>query len=98
MVTEPSRCRIVLVFRRGRQGRSLPDLLIGGEGVSDGSGYRRSRLPFGGMRLAVRNSFRPVLRGELILESDGRVLTGSIRWHPVVQVFSFLWLTGVAVF
>jgi hypothetical protein len=50
------------------------------------------------MRLAVRNSFRPVLRGELILESDGRVLTGSIRWHPVVQVFSFLWLTGVAVF
>ena len=56
------------------------------------------RLRLTAMRLGVRNSFRPVLRGELTPASDGCVLTGTIGWHPVVRVFSFLWLTVVAVF
>jgi hypothetical protein len=46
----------------------------------------------------VRNSFRPVLRGELTPASDGCVLTGTIGWHPAVRVFNVVWLTGVAIF
>lgn len=50
------------------------------------------------MRLGGRNSFRPVLRGELTAAPDGCVLTGTFGWHPVVRVFNLLWLTGVGVF
>jgi len=56
------------------------------------------RLRLKAMSPWVRNSFRPVLRGELTPASDGCVLTGTIGWHPAVRVFIFVWLTGVAVF
>lgn len=56
------------------------------------------RLSLTAMSPWVRNSFRPVMRGELTPASDGCVLTGTIGWHPVVRVFSFVWLAGVAGF
>ena len=56
------------------------------------------RLRLTAKRPGVRNSFRPVLRGELSPASEGCVLIGTIGWHPVVRVFSFLWLSGVAAF
>jgi hypothetical protein len=56
------------------------------------------RLRLTAMRLGVRNSFSPVLRGELIPTSDGCVLIGTIGWHPAVRVFTFLWVSMWAAF
>jgi hypothetical protein len=58
----------------------------------------RGRLRLRAMRPGVRNSFRPVLRGELTPTSDGCVLIATIGWHPAVRVFNILWISTWAVF
>jgi hypothetical protein len=50
------------------------------------------------MRLGVRNSFIPVLRGELTSASDGCLLIGTIGWDPAVRVVIYLMVSVWAVF
>jgi hypothetical protein len=50
------------------------------------------------MRPGIRNSWRPVLRGELVAEDDGCRLVGKLGVHPAVRAFCAVWLTLVLSF
>jgi hypothetical protein len=50
-------------------------------------------------RGATRNSFRPVLRGQLEPDAAGCRLVGTFGWAPVVKAFVALWLgVGCCIF
>jgi hypothetical protein len=56
------------------------------------------RVRLAGRYAMVRNSWRPVARGELRPEGTGCRLTGTLRAPLPVLVFSAIWLGGVGVF
>jgi hypothetical protein len=69
----------------------------------EGSGSRvvvgsvsHGRVRLTAMRPGVRNSWRPVLRGELTAAPDGCRLVARLGWHPAVRVFGIVWLGFVA--
>jgi hypothetical protein len=68
----------------------------------DEDGYRiagriaQRRITVSIRQASIRSSWIPILRGRLEdSPSCGSRLVATIGWHPVVRVFSVLWLGGV---
>lgn len=68
----------------------------GGYHVVGHVGARRVSLQ--AVKVGVRNSWRPVMRGRLEPEQSGSRFVGRLGWSPFVKAFSALWLGAVTCF
>lgn len=69
---------------------------LGGYRVVGRVGEHWVRLSAG--RVGIRNSWSPIFRGRLDPSLTGCRLAGKIGWHPLVKLFSVVWLGGVSAF
>jgi hypothetical protein len=73
--------------------------VTGGIGSRPGRHQITGRVTHDRVRLKARtpsrNSWRPVLNARVVPVAHGSELVGSIGTHPVVKVFTVLWLAAV---
>lgn len=78
-----------------RQKRTLGDWSRSDIQVRGRVDSRSREIVLRASRAGQRNSFRPVLRGQLRPAGAGCQLRCRLGWHPFVRVFSLVWLGGV---
>jgi hypothetical protein len=59
------------------------------EGTVDGDRFRATRM------IGYRNSFLPVIHGQVRTRGSGSVITLTMRLHISVMIFMVIWLGGV---
>lgn len=74
----------------------------GEHGYADGRGEFIGKVDTTGFKvisnIRYRNSFLPVITGNIRAEGSRTVIIVKMRMHPLTSVFSVVWLSGVSFF